>query len=163
MNTCVTATFVMPDACKLAEERSESTQEPFLGWYDALSKGIMLANAAMIDPDAFLMLAHNCTRFSQFILVIEALNAHAKENPYGANAFNLFDYYVEESKYSLKEWLEVLEHFYSWLARNGRRASLTTILSYISGCTQSKDPIEAVDSNFKDAVEKVLITFGFQD
>jgi len=32
MTTCVTATFVMPEISKLADERSKATGESFMAW-----------------------------------------------------------------------------------------------------------------------------------
>lgn len=163
MNTCVIATFVMPDITKLAEERSKTTDESFMSWHDALSKGMKLAEDAMIDPDAFLMLTRNCSHSTQFLSIIEALNAHSKENPYGGNAFNLLDCFVEKSSYALKDWLEGLEYFCDWLRQNAHQAGLITMLNYISGCINNGSNTSTRDFNLRDLVEKVLRTYGFQD
>lgn len=162
MTTCVTATFVMPEINKLAQDRSVATGESFMSWYDALNKGTELACHANIDPDAFLMVANSAIKSSQFLLVMEALDGYARENPYGANAFNLVSYYIDRSSYSLEDWVEVIDYFYNWLSNNCRHASLTSVLSYILGCAENKEPISN-DLDFVDVVDKVLGTYGFQD
>lgn len=163
MSNFVIATFVMPDITQLTKERSKNTNESFMSWYDALSKGMKLAEESMIDPDAFLMLARNCSHSAQFLLIMEALNAHAKENPYGSNAFNLLDCFVEKSTFALKDWLDGLECFCDWLTQNVRQAGLISMLSYIAGCINSKNNTEPTDFNLRESVEKVLHTYGFQD
>lgn len=165
MNTCVTATFKMPEIDKLAEERAKATGESFMNWYDALGRGMVLAMDAMIDPDAFLMVTNSSSKPSQFVLVMEALNGYAKENPYGTNAFNLVAYHIDKSSYTLKDWLEVIDYFYNWLSKNCRQASLSTVLGYVLGCVENKVEVEFKDHDldFVDIVEKVLGTYGFQD
>lgn len=165
MNTCVIATFVMPEIEKLAEERSKATGDSFMNWYEALRQGMELATDAMIDPDAFLMVTNSSSKPSQFILVMEALNGYAKENPYGINAFNLVSCYIDKSSYTLKDWVEVIDYFYNWLSKNCRHASLTAVLGYVSGCVENKEQVESNDDDldFVDIVEKVLGTYGFQD
>lgn len=165
MDNCVIATFIMPDVTKLAEELSKSTQESFIIWHDALTQGIQLAQDAKIDPDAFLMLIRNCSNSSQFLSMIEILNNHAKENPYGMNAFNLLDCFVENSTYSLKEWIESLDYFCNWLKMNFRQANLITMLDYITSCicTKTGNQIEFKRFPLKEHIEKVLKNFGFQD
>lgn len=161
MTTCLTATFVMPNAEELATERSKANGEPYLAWYDSLSKGIRLAVDSMVDPDAVMLLSTNCSQSSQFLLIMEALNEHAKENPYGANAFNLVVYHVEKSPYTLQAWIESLDYFYKWLSQNGRQASLTAILNYIDGCVDKKASTKGPE--LKESLKRVLDTYGFQD
>lgn len=163
MNTCVNATFKMPEVDKLAEERSKATGESFMSWYDALMKGMSLASDAMIDPDAFLMVTNSSSKSSQFLLIMEALNGYAKENPNGTNAFNLVAHYIDQTSYSLRDWVEVIDYFYDWLGKNCRRAPLTTVLRYVLGCVENKEEVELEESDFVDIVEKVLGTYGFQD
>lgn len=163
MNTCVTATFVMPEIEKLAEERSKATGESFINWYDALSKGMALACDSKIDPDAFLMMSNSSSKSSQFLLFMEALNAYSKENPYGTNAFNLVSCYIDRSSYSLQDWVEVIDYFYNWLAKNCRHASLISVLGYVLGCAENREFVILNDFDFVDIVEKVLGTYGFQD
>lgn len=162
MNTCVVATFVMPDITKLAEKLSKSTNESFMIWHDALTKGVKMANEAKIDPDAFLMLIHNCTDSNQFLLIMETLNKYAKENPYGTNAFNLLDCFVEKSSYALKDWIESLQYFSNWLTQNLHQAKLPTMLDYITGCIHNNSQKE-LSFNLKDKVETILKTYGFQE
>lgn len=153
----------MPDITKLAEECSKNTEESFITWYDALSKGMKLAEDSMIDPDAFLMLVRNCNHSTQFLLIMEALNTHAKENPRGSNAFNLLDCFVDKSTFALKDWLEGLEYFCDWLTQNVRQAGLTSMLNYIARCINSKPNTDPKDFNLRESVEEVLHTYGFQD
>ncbi|PWU04217.1 MAG: hypothetical protein C5B43_04960 [Verrucomicrobia bacterium] len=164
MNPCVTATFTMPDIPQLAAELSKSTSESFMIWHDALTKGTKLAQDANIDPDAFLMLTRNCNNSAQFLSIMEALHCHAKENPYGSNAFNLLDFFVEKSTFALKDWIEGLDFFCDWLTDNVRQAGLTTMLNYITNCIQDKNQLESdMRFNLKEKVENVLKTYGFQD
>ncbi len=165
MNTCVIATFIMPDVTKLSEELSKSTNESFMTWHEALTKGTQLAQEAQIDPDAFLMLARNCSDSGQFLSITKTLNSYSKENPYGNNAFNLIDCFVEKSSYPLKDWIESLDYFCDWLKQNFRQADLTTMLHYIANCICIKgaNQIEFKRFSLKEQLEKVLRTFGFQD
>lgn len=163
MTPCVNATFVMPEIEKLAKERSKATGESFMDWHDALKKGMELASDAKIDPDAFLMMTNSSSKSSQFLLIMEALDGYAKENPYGTNAFNLVSHYIDQSSYPLQDWVEVIDYFYDWLAKNCRHASLTAILGYVSECVDDKEPILSNDLDFVDIVKRVLGTYGFQD
>lgn len=163
MTPCVNATFVMPELNKLAEERSKATGESFIMWYDVLQKGVTLAHGAKIDPDAFLMIAHNSSSASQFLVFMEALSRYAKENPYGENAFNLVAHYIDQSNYSIKDWVDAIDYFYNWLSTHYQQASLTTILGYISKCAENEKSSKRNNSKFIEIIDKVLGTYGFQD
>ena len=151
----------MPDPNVLAAKRAQESGDSYLAWYDALAKGIEFANVSMIDPDALLMLTENSKSAEQFLLVMEALREYAKENPYGVNAYNLLNYYIEQTPYSLVSWLDALEYFYKWLNKNNRHASLEVILNYISGCI--KDGAGFDVPNLKETVHSVLDQYGLPD
>lgn len=163
MNNSVNVTFVMPNITELAKVRSEATQESYTDWYNALNQGVQLANEGRIDPDAFLMVVNNSIKCSQFILIMESLRTYSKENPYGTNAFNLLIFYADRSNYTLKDWVEVLDYFYNWLAKNCRKASFETILNYILNCIGGRNWLELRNFRLTELVEQFLGTYGFQD
>jgi hypothetical protein len=149
-----------PKAEDLARLRADATGEAYMQWLDALEEGLVLAQVSRLVGTQFATLANACSSPAQFSLMIEAFHEHRKENPSGHSGYQLLVDQVDDSAFSLSEWVEACERIYSWLANNDRSAPLETILGYLR-CSAEYVSTTFPHENLGEIVSEMLDNFGF--
>ena len=129
-------------------------------WLEALEAGRLLAPSAALDGTDFSTLADACAIPSQFSLMAEALCEHGKENPSSRSGFELLVDQVDESPFSLGEWVAACERIYNWLGDNDRQGAFATILGYLQ-CTAEYVSTTFPHEKFDDLVAEMLDAYGF--
>lgn len=123
---------------KIARERSEATRQPYMAWLDALSEGQSLMSQAHLDERSLGILANHCQSPRQLSLIVEAIDAHAKEHPDEHSGFVELAQHADDSPYAMAEWIEAIEYFYDWLAQNNRSSpGIRNLLQYLDCCKQA--------------------------
>ncbi len=103
----------------------------------------------------------DCRRPEQFRLLMEALAEWRKEHPDEPTGFDLLAESVDESPYSLGEWVESIEYFYDWLGQNQRHANFQSLLGFLHCCVQAAGS-GPERLPLKDLLVEMLDTYGFQ-
>lgn len=152
----------MPDIEKIATECARSREQPYMEWLDALSEGRTLQQEAHLDDRAFGVLVEACVSPRQFSLMVEALDAHAKEHPGETSGFALLAGHADDSPYGLADWIAALEYAYDWLAESGRISpGLKPLLEYISCCVEAAASAPA-GYPLTAMVEEMLDRYGME-
>jgi len=150
-----------PDVEELARRRAEATGQPYMRWLEALEEGRLLApSMALAEPD-FSTLACACAIPNQFSLMAEAFYEHGKENPSSRTGFELLVEQVDDSPFSLAEWVAACEQLYGWLGHNDRQGAFSTVLGYLQ-CTAEYVSTTFPHEKFDDLVAEMLDAYGFE-
>ncbi|WOO43104.1 hypothetical protein [Rubellicoccus peritrichatus] len=151
----------MPDIEVIAALRAKETEQPYMGWLDALSEGTSLMKKARLEEQAFNALVAACQKPKQFSLMVEAFDEYSKEHPSRQDGFQLLAEFVDDSTYGLSEWIEALEYFYDWLAQNERETpSLLQLLEYLSCCKEAGSSAP-VGFPLQGLLEEMLDRYGY--
>lgn len=128
----------MVDIKKMATAKAR--ESPFTPdqWSEALQQCEALSAAAVLNERAFTMLADAAQSPRQLDILAEMLQKHQQDNPEANLGFSLIAKHVDDSPYSLADWVESLEFFHDWLAQSSRPSpGLGALLGYLECCAQA--------------------------
>ena len=152
----------MDDLTELSGALAKRTQSDYGDWLKALKcaqSGLANVNQA---EKAIQTLAEASASPLQFRLLAEALAAHCTKNPGDKkDVYSLLIESVNESPYSLSEWLGAWEFFSQWLAKRNRKGGFAVMLGYLDCCSQYIEG-KGVIPTFNAQVEEMLEAYGFE-
>ncbi len=151
----------MIDIAALARIQADRTGCDYADWLGVLKEiqsGFVQGEAG---EKAIQQLAEASEDPVQFCLLTEALISHDAHNPGGEKeACSLLVESVDESPYSLKEWVAAWVDFSIWLESREREAGFASMLGYLDCCSQYIEG-KGVLPPFTDLVEEMLDAYGF--
>lgn len=151
----------MHDLDGLAQRQAQLCKGSKKEWYDALVECVACNECLKLYQDNFLLLLENAKTpealadFFRFWCdqCTDALDqTHA--------LFTKFIELVDESTFSLGDWLEAISVLYRWLKAKHYRAEVLTALGYINCCAEGGGRALG-QANLPWQVQEALETFGF--
>ncbi len=127
-------------------------------WLVALDNAQSGQSGSTLDISAIETLATASANPWQFRLMSEALD---QRNDGPKNNWPLLVESVDESPYSLSEWLAAWEFFSQWLAAQNRQAEFSIMMGYLDCCSEWMEG-KSVLPPFDLLVEEMLEAFGFE-
>ncbi len=152
----------MVDLNDLAQEQAERTQADCDDWLLVLKSAKSCLAKSSFRASALRSLAETSASPRQFQLMANALAAHnSKDSEDKRDGWPLLVENVDESPYTLKEWLEAWEFFHHWLHIRNRRASFLNRLGYLACCAQYLEG-KTIYPAFVVLLEEMLEGYGFE-
>lgn len=152
----------MVDLFDLAQEQAKRTQASCDDWLVVLNNAKSCLAKSSFGASAQRSLAEASASPRQFQLMADALAEH---NLSGSDdkkdGWPLLVENVDESPYTLNEWLEAWEFFHHWLQNRNRRASFSNRLGYLACCGQYLEG-KAIFPAFIVLLEEMLEGYGFE-
>lgn len=146
----------MDPISSLAKKKSVELNQPEALWRVPISKVMGLAEKQGITAPTLVRLTQAARSPRQLTVISDYI---ARAPTVDKELKLLFDR-VDESPYSLPDWLESIETFHDWIAKSGKITDLEILLGYVSCCTEatSNSPAEVGLSN---TVSAMLKQYGF--
>ena len=153
----------MVDLIDLAQEQAERTQAGCDDWLVVLNNAKSCLANSSFGAGALRSLADASASPRQFQIMADALAAHnSSDSDDKRDGWPLLVENVDDSPYTLKEWLEAWEFFHHWLQNRNRPTSFFNMLSYLACCGQYLEG-KAVYPAFIVLLEEMLEGYGFED
>jgi len=154
----------MVDFNDLAQEQAERTQAGCDDWLVVLksAKSCLAKAKSSFGASALRSMAEASASPHQFQLMANALAAHnSSDSEDKRNGWSLLVENIDESPYTLKEWMEAWEFFHHWLQSRNRRASFFNRMGYMACCGQYLEG-KAIYPAFVVLLEEMLEGYGFE-
>lgn len=118
-----------------------------------------VSNKDISDEELFKILS-SCATLEQFAIIFQYLFKAFKSHPDGHGVVTKFFKMVDNSSYSLSEWIETIEIFHTWLNSQKRQTEFLKMIGYLQCSDLAPDNLE-IKHEFKDLVSDMLKTYGY--
>src|SRR5689334_17981561 len=119
------------DVRSLASQKHLETQHPGVEWIIALESARQSLKFIDIDYQSLEYIAVASRSPSQFTVIVRLIYQYGKSHPHGDLVSDLILGYVNDSPFSLSDWMDAIEYFYLWLEKNGRKIDFLPMLQYL--------------------------------
>lgn len=113
-----------------------------------------------ISDEELMKIMSSCASVDQFSILFQYLFKTFKSNPNGHQIVVRFFKMVDDSSYSLPEWIETIEVFHNWLCSKGRQTEFSKLIGYLQ-CSDLAPDNKDTKHVFKDLVLEMLNTHGY--
>ncbi len=96
-----------------------------------------------------------------FNTITKLIYRFTRSNPNGHQAVSVLFNSVDNSQYSLSEWIEAIEFFSNWLDERERRTPWPTLLGYLSCCSESPENKD-IKHNLTLLLKDMLTTYDYE-
>lgn len=120
----------------LARERNEKTGERFEDWLQAIEWAAERDSVLELTDGEFVTLVKHASSVVHYRQVIEWFEFHKSEGNGERTGFDLLLECVDESSFSLTDWMKALNTFHHWSQENSVIATLERALGYIQCSSQ---------------------------
>lgn len=132
---------------------------------DLWSKSIESARSTIhtrdMSDEELIKIAMNSNCAASFNVVIKLIYRFTRSNPNGHMGVECFFNAVDDSPYSLAQWIEAIKYFSKWLDENQRTTPWPTLLGYLSCCSESPEN-KNIKHNLKHLLKDMLETYGYE-
>ncbi len=129
-------------------------------WEEAIIFARTTLNEKLISDKEIHRLQESCRDLDRFILIIQLLYQVSKESPIGASGIHYLLQTVDKSIYNLKDWIDGIYLFQTWLKKADRKTDFRKMLGYLQCCEESP---EKKDTRvlFIDLISQMLEEHGY--
>jgi hypothetical protein len=146
----------MDPISSLAKKKSVELNQPEALWSVPISKIMGLADKRGIMAP----ILEKLTLAAKSPRQLNVISDYIGRSPTADNELKLLFERVDESPYSLTDWLESIETFHDWNASSGQTTELEMLLGYISCCTEAT-PNSQTEVGLNSTVTAMLKQYGF--
>ncbi len=130
-------------------------------WSKSIESARNTIHTRDMSDDELIKIAMGSADPISFNTVIKLIYRFTRTNPNGHQGVECFFNSVDESPYSLSQWIEAIEFFSHWLDENKRTTPWPTLLGYLSCCTESPEN-KNIKHNLKHLLKDMLETYGYE-
>jgi hypothetical protein len=145
----------------LAEQRHQETKQSEVEWMRALESARQSLRFIDIDLPSLEKFALASKSSAQFTVLVRLIYQYGKSHPFGDQISELILRMTNESPFSLSEWIDSVDYFYSWLIRHGRKVDFLAMLKYLQCCAVSPDARQG-GQTFSSLLEDMLQVCGYE-
>ncbi len=131
------------DVRSLASQKHAETHDSKTAWIMALESARQSLKFIEIDYQSLEHLALANRSPTQFTIMTRLIYQYGKSHPNGTLISDVIFQYVNESPFSLSDWMSAIEYFYNWLEEQGRKIDFLPMLKYLACCVAAPDASEA--------------------
>lgn len=140
----------------LAKKKSIELNQPEALWNVPISKLMSLVDT----PGIIAPILENLTMAAKSPRQLNVISDYIARSPTADKELKLLFERVDESPYSLTDWLESIETFHDWVASSGKTTELEMLLGYVSCCTEAT-PNSPSEVGLSSTVSAMLKQYGF--
>lgn len=145
----------------IAHSKSSSNPTEYQRWRESLAFARSSLAQAILNDQGLLDIAQNAPSVHDFNILAKYLYQSSKAHPDSGLGTRTFFQAVDESPFSLEEWIEGLSFFDRWLKMKGQGAGLLTMLGYLRCCSEAAQKA-GLKLRFVQHLEEMLETHGFE-
>ncbi len=149
------------DVRTLAAQRHRETQHAEVDWIMSLESARQSLKFVEIDYQSLEYLALASRSPGQFTVVVRLIYQYGKSHPHGELISDVILGYVNESPFSLSDWLDAIEYFNGWLEKNGRKIDFLPMLKYLECCIAAPDAKES-GQTLGALIQDMLNVIGYE-
>lgn len=149
------------DVKGLAVQKSLATSESETDWSRALENARQSLRLSEMDDPSLIQIALASRSIPKFIGMIRLIYQYEKSHPGGVSATTVLFKNMNESPFSLSDWIDSVHFFSSWLKENSRQTDFLSMLGYLQCCVASPDAQQG-GQTFLALVEDMLKVHGFE-
>ena len=145
----------------IAALKYKETQYPEVDWVKALESARQSLKFIEIDYQSLELIAMACRSPAQFTVITRLIYQYGKSHPHGALISELILKNVNDSPFSLSDWIAAIEYFYQWLETNHRKTDFLPMLKYLECCVVSPEAKEG-GQTLTSLVGDMLRVIGYE-
>lgn len=130
-------------------------------WQKSIENARSIIHTRDLSDNELVKIATESSTPKAFNSTIKQIYLFTKSNPNGHSAIADLYNSVDNSPYSLREWIDAIEYFSSWLEESERTSPWTTMLGYLRCCSESPDNKD-IKHNLKSLLKDMLKTYGYE-
>lgn len=149
----------MIEMASLAKSQSSITGDSFEDWHKSIEWAATATSLSNLTDGEFVFLikqAHSQATYQTVVELLEQYEALKTED----SGHDLLVRFVDDSSFSMREWMAALHQMSQWLKARGQSADLARSLGYIKCCTQSAGGSEV---DLPSYVVDMLDQFGLEE
>lgn len=146
---------------QLAQKMTKETPSDYQRWKESLQFARSSLSVAVLDDRQFEKLALNSQSISAFNLLAKYLYQSAKTQPDSSRGVTALFQQVDDSIYSLKEWIEAIAFFHEEVEKRGQKTDFLTLLGYLRCCALSPEN-KTRKRSFCELISEMLDDYGFE-
>ena len=130
-------------------------------WIKSVESSRKIMHSRDMSDDELCKLVSASSSPRSFNTITKLIYKFTRTNPNGHQAIeNLFSS-VDESPYSLHEWIDAVEYFTNWLEERDRESPWPTMLGYLSCCSESPENKD-IKNNLTALLSDMLKAHGYE-
>jgi hypothetical protein len=149
------------DVRSLASQKHHETKHAEVDWLKALESARQSLKFIEIDYQSLEYFALASKAPSQFTVIARLIYQYGKSYPHGVLISDLILGYVNDSLFSLSDWIEAIEYFYRWLEKQERKTDFLPMLKYLECCAASPDARES-GQTLSALIQDMLQFIGYE-
>lgn len=142
---------------KLKIKETKYTENEWIKAFDLLPQ---IRHRLKIEDHEIKTLVDHISSPKQFQFVLEIFHNFDSYHQQKNRAYLVFAKHIDNSRYSLTEWVEALESIYLWLENKNKSANFDFVLQYLS-CSAQAVENKAILPSFSQLVDEMLNSYGF--
>lgn len=146
---------------QLAQKMTKETPSDYQRWKESLQFARSSLSVAVLDDKQFEKIALNSQSIAAFNLLAKYLYQSAKTQPDSSKGVTALFQQVDDSVYSLKEWIEAIAFFHEEIEKRGQKTDFITLLGYLRCCALSPEN-KTRKRNFCELISEMLDDYGFE-
>ena len=149
------------DVRALASRRFNETKHAEVEWAMALESARQSLKFIDIDYESLEHFAVASRSPAQFTILARLIYQYGKSHPNGTQISELIIGFVNESPFSLSDWIDAIEFFNRWLENKNRKTDFLPMLKYLECCVASQDAKES-GQTLGALIEDYLNVVGYE-
>jgi len=149
----------MIDMRSIAEQRSSETGHPVEEWLKIIESGAETASVGQLTDGEFEDFARGASCPEVYATAVMFFEAHLQMDPDGEPGFDLLCSFVDESTFSLTDWMTSLHEMNRWIQYHKIQTDFSQVLGYIKCCDMSLK--NSLDGSLPQTVKDMLESEGF--
>lgn len=145
----------------IAHSKSSSNPTEYHRWRESLRFARSSLSVAVLSDDRLLKLAQASSSIEQFNTLARYLYQSAKAQPDSGLGTHDFFKAVDDSPYSLGEWIEAIHLFDEWLKAHQVQSKFLTMLGYLR-CTAESKENDGLKLSLSTLLHEMLQQHGFE-
>ena len=151
----------MFDPRDIAQKKEGQGKGVAKDWLGAFECGRVNLRFLSASPEELERVALACATPEQMNLMVRLLYQYARIDPYDMGPIVMMERFVDQSPFSLGEWIEGVQLVHQWLEREGREENLKVILNFLRCCVELPD-VKSLNENFPNLVSSALEIYGVE-
>ena len=151
----------MGEIDQLAQKMTLETPSDYHRWKESLQFARSSLSIAVLNDRQFEKIALNSKDVAQFNLLAKYLYQSSKAQPDSSKGVSALFQQVDDSIYSLKEWIEAISFFHQEIEKQGQKTDFLTMLGYLRCCALSPEN-KTRKRSFCELISEMLNDYGFE-
>ena len=145
----------------LAEAKAEQSGESKDIWFKTLESARTSLKNDMLSDEALEAIARASKSPEKLMVLMRLIYQFTKKHPNDAPIVEQIFRRVNNTQYSLSDWIDAIAYFHSWLTERKLKIDLQPMIRYLTCCTEAPDAAKSGHALVALA-EDMLATYDYE-